>query len=88
MVTHLWLTHPAVVYPGSLIPMRSLGVDRGSSLLSFGLLRHLPDVWFTLPQYMQMVLPVAGCAGTRHISVAWDLVLHLLQKTCPRDSLS
>ena len=31
--------------------------------------------------YIQIILPVTGFAGTQHTSVAWDLVLHPLQKT-------
>ena len=38
-------------------------------------------MWSTLPQYIQMMVLVPIFAGTQHISVVWDLVLHLVQKT-------
>ena len=81
MATHLWLTHPAVVYPGSL----NLKVSWcWPWLLSIVIWFATAFTWSVVNYYHNICiwsLPMAGCVGTHHISVAWDLVLHLLQKT-------
>ena len=49
----------------------SVGVDLDSSLLSLGWLVQLPEVWFLIPQYTQILLLLPVLVGAQHMCSMW-----------------